>query len=522
MSDITTPEGCEPSATAKPTAATRSRSLPQAPVLSRLLTVYGLWIAVVVLYWPSAVALNALWTNPSQEEPFTHGYLVLAISLWLIWRDRKRLAAASIRAVPRALIPLVLLSMLWVWSWRAEIQEAHVMLLPLLLFMAFVAALGWRAARVLAFPVGYLYFAMPMWTDINGIVQTFSAKMTGVLIWITGLPAYVQGDFVHLPGGTIEIAQTCSGLHALIVGLALATLYGEITGEPLRRRLTWIGVMGILSLIENWVRIFIVLAAAYFSDMHSSLVKHHYWLGWWLFAAIFAGFLWWAGRQPASIDRKRAADERQDNTRPESKFGVAQITVTLVVLAFLPALAYGMDWAHSGEPALQVKWPAAPAGWSGPQPVTGGDWHPYFLRPDGESLVGYKSAGGKVEAFAVAYRVQTQNAKLLSYWNHLLGRKGQLRQESVRTVNSPSGEWRETVAVDRAGTRSLIWTTYRVGNHTFTDPRLSQLWYGLSALVGRPLYSLTALRTVCTPDCNAARALLRSAEKIQPTFTQSQ
>ena len=238
MSDLTTPEGCESSVTAQPPAATRSRGLPQASALHRLITVYGLWVAVALLYWPSAVALNALWTNPSQEEPFTHGYLVLAIALWLIYRDRKRLAAAPIRPAPLALIALALLSALWVWAWRAVIQEAHLMLLPLLLFAAIVAAFGWRVARVLAFPVGYLYFAMPMWTDINGIVQTLSAKMTGVLIWITGLPAYVRGDFVHLPGGTIEIAQTCSGLHALIVGLALATLYGEITSEPLRRRLT--------------------------------------------------------------------------------------------------------------------------------------------------------------------------------------------------------------------------------------------------------------------------------------------
>ncbi len=521
MSDITTPEGCEPSATAKPTAATRSRSLPQAPVLSRLLTVYGLWTAAAVLYWPSAVALNALWTSFAQKEPFTHGYLVLLLSLWLIWRDRRQLAAVPLRPVPRALIALALLSALWVWAWRAVIQEAHVMLLPLILLAAIVAALGWRAARMLAFPVGYLYFAMPMWSAINGYVQTLSARMSAVLIWITGLPAYVQGVYVHLPGGTIEIAGTCSGLHELMVGLALATFYGEICREPLKRRLKLIGVMGALSLLVNWVRIFTVFVAAYFTDMRSSLVKDHYWLGWWLFAAVFALFLWWAERRPATGDKPQGPQTpRAKEPAPGRPLKLAPVAVALGVMAVLPALAYAMDWAHSGDPAVGIDWPTAPSGWSGPRPVRGGTWRPHFVRPDGESLVSYTNADGeRVEAFSVAYRAQTQNAKLLSYWNHLLGEKGRLRSESVRIVSSPSGQWRQTLAVGASGTRSLIWVRYRVGDRFFVRPRVSQLWYGLAALAGRPLYSLTALRAVCTPDCKAARSRLSAkAMDLQPSF----
>lgn len=521
MSDFTTPQDGESRVSTRPPVEPRARGLLHAPVFSRLATVYGLWIAVAALYWPSAMSLNALWTQPSQEEAYTHGYLVLLISLWLIFHDRKRLAAVPERAEPRALIALALLSAAWVWAWRAAIQEPHMMLLPLLLFTVIVAALGWRVARVLAFPIGYLYFAMPMWSDINGSVQMLSAKMSGVLIWITGLPAYVQGDYVHLPGGTIEIANTCSGLHELIVGLALATLYGKVSGEPWRRRLQWIGVMGALSLAVNWVRIFTVLAAAYFTHMHSSLVRHHYWLGWWLFAAVFALFLWWTGRQPATGDHGRAPQAHRPEAAPGRGFSLPQMTVALAVMAVLPVLAYGMDWAHAGTGTMvTIQWPAAPAGWTGPQPVAGGAWQPRFNHPGGESLVSYTDAGGTVEAFAVAYKIQTQHAKLISYWNHLLGNKERLRPESVRIINSPSGRWRETLAVDSAGTRSLIWARYRIGSRLFVRPRLSQLWYGLEALLLRPpISSLTALRAICMPDCRTARTRLSiEAPDLQPAF----
>lgn len=521
MSDVTASQRCEPSLDTQLPGA-MDAAAQSAGVFHRLFMIYGLWVVVALIYWPSSIGLNALWTN-APAETYTHGYLILLISLWLIYRDRKRLAAAPRQPAPLALVPLILLSAAWVWAWRSVLQEPHLMLLPLLLFTAIVAAYGWPLARRLAFPIGYLYFAMPVWSDINIYVQTLSAKVSALLIWITGLPAFVEGDYVHLPAGIIEIARSCSGLHEFIVGLALATLYGKVAGEPMRRRLLWIAVMGVLSLVVNWVRIFTVLVAAYFSDMHSSLVAHHYWLGWWLFAGVFALFLWWAGREP------QANDPKQGTRPPRSALSTlgqrsawTVMIATLATLAVLPALAYGMDWAHSSDnPTLAITWPAAPNGWSGPQRVTSGDWHPAFRQPSGESLARYTNASGEsIETFTVAYRVQNQNAKLVSFWNHLLGGDTGLKRQSTHTVHTPSGAWQETLATDSTGQRSLIWSRYRVGNRLFVRPRLSQLWYGLRALVLRPpVSSLTALRAACVPDCAAARHNLRAqAERIHPTI----
>lgn len=475
-------------------------------------------MAVALLYWPSALELHRLWTD-WPGETYTHGYLILLLSLWLLVRDRERLALTPVRAQPLALIPLVLMSLAWVWFWRAAIQELQLLLLPLILYAAIHAACGRRMARAVAFPIGFLYFAMPLWGDINPIVQGLSAKATGVLIWLTGIPAYMEGDFIRLPGGSIEIARSCSGLHELIVGLALAAFYGELADEAWRRRLQWLGVMGALSLLVNWVRIFTVVIAAYETNMGSSLVKHHYWLGWWLFAFVFAAFLWWSGRAAPS---RRAAEDRGASVDPGG-IASAPIALTLVVLAAMPVLAYGMDLANSraGMPVI-VEWPAAPTGWAGPTAAAATDWQPHFVNSSGESLTRYTDPAAKpVEAFAVAYRVQTQSAKLLGYWNDLLGHPQQMRQQAQHTVDSASGRWQEIVAVDSDGTRSLIWTRYRIGKRTFVQPRLSQLWYGLGAIVKPPISSQTALRTPCLPDCGAARARLSAASAwLRPALRQ--
>jgi exosortase len=497
-----------------------SRAAVQVRSLRPLALVLCFWAAVALLYWPGTVALNRLWTD-WPAETYTHGYLILLLSLWLLVRDRQRLATTPVHPEPLALIPLALMSVAWIWFWRAAIQELQLLLLPLILLAALFSAFGRRMARAAAFPIGVLYFAMPLWGDINGIVQALSAKVTGALIWTTGIPAYMDGDFVRLPTGSIEIARSCSGLHELIVGLALAAIYGKLSGEPWRRRLHWLGLMGALSLIVNWVRIFTVVIAAYETDMRSSLVRHHYWLGWWLFAFVFAAFLWWTGR-PAPQDRALSSDGEHASALPSDvSISAAPLASTLAVLAVMPVLAYGMDLANSraGAP-LTIRWPAAPAGWTGPANTNAGEWQPHFLDASAESLTRYADpTGASIEAFAVAYRMQTQRAKLLGYENDLLGHPEQMRRQSLRMVDSTVGGWQEIVTRDSYGSRSLIWTRYRIGNHVFAQPRMSQLWYGLVAIVKPPVSSLTALRAVCLPDCRTARTRLNAAAPwLRPTL----
>ena len=567
-----------------------------------------LWIAVAVVYWPSTWTLGRLWLNAGTET-YTHGFAILLISLWLVLRERRRLAACPIRPVPEALIALLLLSALWTWAWSAAIQELHVMLEPLILFIAILSVLGVRAASLLAFPVGYLYFALPFWSDFNGVLQLLSARMTGVLLWISGIPGFMENNFIVLPAGTIQIAGGCSGLHAFIVGLALAALYIKLFDLSGRQRVFALALMTALALIVNWLRIFVVAAAAYATAMQSSLVRNHYWLGWWLFAAGFAVFLWCMERKPAtgsthaSIAVRNQLDStehvrppgsagsswlrafsvvvslgvallllvifatglqsslarnhywlgwllcaaalatflwwarsnrvthkslemhaaRKDPAPPAPSSGavIGPLAAALVALSVLPAAAFGMDWIHDGRSAkVTVHWPAAPPGWQGPTAALARKWHPYFVGSSAESLQAYTDSSGQlVQVFAVAYRVQNQRAKLLGYWNHLLGKTNMLHPDGRRIIDTASGHWIETQAVDRSGARSLIWSRYRIGSRVFVNPRLSQVWYGLAALINPPLSSLTAMRAKCEPNCRAARKQLKAlSHVVRPQF----
>ena len=522
MADLSSESGWRGDA---PSGAAPAEVAAQTAGWDRLVVIFGFWFAVALVYWPSAVALNGFWTD-TVDKAYTHGYLVLAISLWLVVRDRRRVFAAPLRPEPRALLVIGVLSLAWIYFYGAAVQDPQLLILPLLLFGAIIATLGWPVARTLLFPIGFLYFAMPAWTDINAVLQSLSVHANGFLVWLVGIPAYLTGDFVHLPGGTLEIAWGCSGLHFLVVGLALAALYGELAGDSVRRRLLWLGVMGLFSLVGNWIRIFVIIIAAYETNMQTYLVTvSHYWFGWAVFVVFFLIFLWMAGALATRWDR-RAAALRSSSAAPTAPLvpdageaSVGHALGALAVLVVLPMLIYGREllWPIAHQ-SVAITWPAAPAGWMGPERITYSTWSPQYLDASAESEQRYDTPHGhSVEAFEVAYRTQTQEGKLLGYWNSLLGDKAALTLIGTRIVTSASGAWEEMTVADRSGQRSLIWSRETIGARHFVDARLSQLWYGIAAFTTRPVSSLAALRAICHPDCAAARARLKNASaKLAP------
>ena len=279
--------------------------------------------------------------------------------------------------------------------------------------------------------------------------------------------------------------------------------------------------MGALSLIVNWLRIFIVITAAVFTEMQSSLVRHHYWLGWWLFAGAFALFLWWTGRksQLARAEETPNAGPVMAETGPSTGNRTAATLAAFAAFAVLPLISYGLDGLHADAAGqVSIAWPADPAGWQA-SPVQGSEWTPRFVHPSAESLRRYTDGSGRgVEVFTVAYRVQTQDTKLLSFWNHLLAGRGHFREMSERIVSSPTGPWRELRVVGASGARSVIWVRYRIGDRLFVESRLSQLWYGFHALVKPPVSTLTALRAPCESNCRIAyNQLSAAAVALQPS-----
>jgi len=474
----------------------------------RLWMILALALLVTLVYWPSPAVYYEQWQDFANIT-FTHGWLVLAVCVALVVRSRREIAAAPVRFWPLGLLALGGCILAWLVCYRASIEDLEVTIFPAIFWLALAAAFGLRVGLLLAFPVAFFYFAVPSWSQLANPLQELTVFALRGFLWATGPRVLISGDTIHIPNGSFVIEEGCSGLHFMIVGLAVAALHGELRRDPWRVRIAQLALMAILALLANWVRVYTVIEAGYLTDMHSYLVSvSHYWFGWGVFAValvLFFGLTTLFGPpEPARDPAQRVA---QTPGPPAPLVGLA---ATVLVLVALPAVSWGLRALQPAAALSAALAPSAQAPWSSAPSDTLSSWRPVFPGADQEQRFAYTNTTGDiVEVFRVAYRTQRQGAELVGSGSTVTGKRLRIRSEDV--IHTATGAFRETEVADRSGARSLIWWRYEIAGRDFVKPLASQLWYGINAIVWNPPAALIAYRAACGAggDCADARRVLR-------------
>ncbi len=474
----------------------------------RLWLILALACFVALVYWPSAAVLLWQWSDFATIT-YTHGWLVLAVCVVLVVHARGEIAAAHAAPFPPAMAALLAASFAWLVCYRASIQDLHITIFPLLFWLAVTAAFGMRVGRLLGFPVAFFYFAVPSWSQLADPLQYLTVEVMRGFLAVTGPPALIDGSLVRIPNGAFVVEEGCSGLHFMIVGLAVAALHGQLQHAAWRTRVAQLALMAALALLANWLRVYTVIEAGYLTDMHHYLVSvSHYWFGWGVFALALVAFFWLSTWLPAAPARRAtsAVDAVGPDPAGGGLVGIAGAAVLVLVLPGLSGAARAMHPPAPADAASHIQ-PQAP--WAFALGSFDSFWMPAFKGADVSVHTVLESrAGVRVEAFAVSYTEQRQGAELVGVSSSLLGPHLKLR--AVREVDSGGGRFREYELLDPVGEHSLIWFRYDIDGRQFTSGLPSQLWYGIRATAGHPSAALVAARVECGLDCRAARDTLRA------------
>lgn len=468
-------------------------------------------VAAFFLLWPTASSLISEWRDEANNTTYTHGFLIAGVCLWLLYRSGRD--AAAVRSSPSFLAwgALIASALVWLVAVRAGIQTIHQMLLPVLIWLAIWAALGLRVAWVCTFAVAYLYFAIPLWGHINEALQYGTVIVVEWLLRLTGVTAYVQDTFVHIPSGIIEIAHGCSGLHYFIVGVAIAALYGEIHRDPLRLRILQVSIGALFAVVTNWIRVYLIIVAGYVTEMQHYLVSEsHYTFGWFVFAgAMLVFFLIVRRIEPKESTGATDMPEGQSDAAPHASSLALGLALACTGLALAPLLDLSTGGARAAALKSSDLLPIDPGSWRGPTQEAGGvsEWEPVFVGADASAQGVYRDLDETVELYVAAYEYQAQDKELIGYANSILG-DGGYRIVSEANIE-PHGPATELVLRTRSGRTYVLWYFYRVGSLQTTRGVVAQVWYGASSLVGRPVSSVVALRVACRDSCDSARLTLR-------------
>jgi exosortase A len=464
-------------------------------------------IAVVVLglllFWPTTASLIEQWRD-NVRRTYTHGFLIVAITLWLLWRNRAAWSVVDIRPSVPAFFAVIVASLAWSITYGAGLRIVHQALLPLMIFGAFTACYGSAAARRNVVPFAFIYFAVPVWDALNPLLQSASTVAVRILLRTVGIPAYFSGNTFTLPAGSLEIAGGCSGLHFFIVATAIGVLYGELHRDSMRTRIKLVAFAAILAMSTNWLRIFIIAVAAHLTDMQHPLVsEEHYTFGWYMFAGTMVAFFVIVRRWPIQREQGTATVDTQSPASGAISWrGMALMLASLLVAPVWQRMHDNVVPAADLPQMLPAEMPE----WTA-ETARSDDWSPVFAGADLTQRAAFSKSARTVESFAALYADQHQGKELIRYDNSVNGEALKVRRQAS---SADAGPWLEMEAVDRRGETWLLWYAYRLDEQWYDRSLLLQIHYGIRALTGAPLSAVLALRAACAgEDCSTARATLR-------------
>ena len=245
---------------------------------------------VVLVYHETLVVLWRTWaTNPN----YSHGYLIPPVVAFLLWRDRRRYLTARGRGSLFGLVLIGLALLGHIVSIRAGVFMTQGYSLVLLLFGLSVFFHGGRATRTVWFPLGYLVLMLPMPPYMMNVIafrlKVFAARAGSGIAIKLGIPLARSGMTIHIPTGSLRIADPCSGLRSLIALVALGALFAYLTRGKTWKRVVLFASAVPLAVLANVVRIAVLCVVANIWGIDAALGFFHDFSGLLLFMIAFVG-----------------------------------------------------------------------------------------------------------------------------------------------------------------------------------------------------------------------------------------
>lgn len=202
-------------------------------------------VFVVLEFWGNAtrgyIATSSLfywwgfqWVNPESETQ--HAWLVLALSVFLFWRNLRRAPADSGSRPAGAGLALVAGLALHALGFVA--QQPRVSIVALLVAAWGILTLGWgrRAGACAAFPLAFMVFAIPVNAlDTVGFWLRMWVVRTGAaLAHLAGIGVIRAGTQLVAPDGRYhyDVVAACSGVRSLMALAALSLFIGYLWLRP--------------------------------------------------------------------------------------------------------------------------------------------------------------------------------------------------------------------------------------------------------------------------------------------------
>jgi exosortase A len=476
-----------------------------------------LWIiaiycfSVLTLFHATAWSMVSTW---SRSETYTHGFLIVPISLWLIWRQRAMFASLPTDRSYLAFALLICSILGWIVSSLVDVLVLQHLALICILVFGVLSIVGHTWGRLLAFPLGYLFLAVPMGEDLIPPLMEFTASSTVWLIQQTGIPVYREGLFFSLPSGNWSVIEACSGSRYLIASVTLGLLYAHLSYRSLSRKTVFVIASIIVPIAANSLRAYIIVMLGHLSDMKIATGVDHLIYGW-VFFGLVIFLLFWIGSFWRDSDGFTELPENFSGAVEKVYSPSRALIWMLVLLLFVGLGQVVVKRVNSSSPVISsspLVSPVSTPEWLKTSDISW-DWAPINLASDRKIAQFYKSGEQTTALYLYQYLNQKQGAELVGSSNKFVVLKGGWKIASkVRSEITVGGYSADVDQVHlRSGSQELfVWSWYRIGKRYTANTYVAKALEALERFKPEPGGSARIVIATSATDWSVAQSTLSS------------
>ncbi|MDH3521225.1 MAG: exosortase/archaeosortase family protein [Myxococcales bacterium] len=257
----------------------------------RMLSLMSLGITALLTFAIFGPILYYLVLHWRAVDDYSHGFLIAPLAIYFAWERRGTLRSAPIEPSWWGALPLALgVVSLTIGRMGVELTAMRVAFV-LTLNGLVLLFLGRKAYRILAFPLLFLFLAVPLPQSLVNIIsfplQLVAADLAVSTLQLLGFAILREGNIIHLPSTQLFVADACSGLRSLMalgtLGVVFAYFFRK---DPIERIVIVLSTIPIAILVNSFrVGLTTVLAYHWGGQMANGVI--HQTEGFFTFAVAF-------------------------------------------------------------------------------------------------------------------------------------------------------------------------------------------------------------------------------------------
>ncbi len=454
----------------------------------------GLLFWTVLMYRQTGFSMVQIW---ARSDTFAHAFFVLPISLWLIWRQRELLLSRTPEADLSVLPYMGGFGFLWFLGALASVNALTQLALVAMLVLTVPTVLGWHVTRAILFPLGFLFFSVPLGEFLMPQLMEWTANVTVFALRLTGIPVYREGLQFIISSGQWSVVEACSGIRYLIASMTVGALFSYLSFNSKKRQLLFFSLSILVPVVANWMRAYLIVMLGHLSGNKLAAGVDHLIYGWIFFGVvIFSMFIIGARWTESEPMPGHLAPLSFAPMTKISGLKTKLVTLTAAILVSLPHLALGAYEYSENKPTVTM--PSSnslSANWEIDRehfPV----FKPDFKNPTAEVNSLYRNHDLSVGLYLGFYQHQTLSRKLVSSSNALVPSQDvHWTQVAVGTHSVGLGLRDITVKTSvlkqflgQGGSNSerlLVWQFYWIGGFVTSNDYLAKGYAAFRRLTGR-------------------------------------